>query len=93
MKITKNDPFLVQQSNVQKCVEFSTNVSQTPAFLSSNYNSDRYKLESNRFNTSIADVMLEDAKLWITIFDTYPKEVIKDFFLNCAKECAIVRGP
>merc|ERR1712062_132041 len=63
LDVTKDDQPSLQLTTLEKALEFSSEVSQTPSFLS-----------QNRFDTSILSVLLEDAKLWIKILALYQRE-------------------
>ena len=74
ISILKSESTTVQLSNLQEAVEFSLKVSDSSSFLI-----------KERSKTSIASVILLDAKSWIQIFESYPEEIIKYFFSKCPK--------
>ena len=80
MIIQKNDSPSAQMQNLKKASSLSLKVSQTETFLS------KFRLQ-----TSIKSITLEDAKLWMKILESYPKDVIREFFAHMSDKCVFLK--
>ena len=70
----KDDSLSVQSANLLKAIKFSSKVSRTSSYL-----------HESKYSNSIVSVMIEDAKRWKAIFESYQSALIKNVFSKWLK--------